>query len=173
MKWIVFVVLLVPALASAQTPSKQFDPNKRSSFEGRVFDTKTFSTKTFQTKEVETKPFETKEFATKTSQMGEEHYATKPFAPPTDKKVGWWQKLFGSRQSDMSGKTVDGKNFATSNFAAKAMPTKTDGPLQEQLDHMRSPRSLAMPNIKPTPEEINKPVGMRPKSFPTATPAPQ
>lgn len=171
MKWIVFIALLVRPLAFAQTPSKQFDPYKKSSFEGKMFDTKTFTTKTFQTKEFETKQFETKEFPTKANQMEEQHFATKPFTPPTEKKVSWWQKLFGSHQSSMSGKTVTSKNFATTNFVTKAMPTKVDGKLQEKVDHLLSPKALAMPNIKPTPEEMNKPVSSSPKSFPQAPPA--
>jgi len=169
-KWFVLVALLVAPVAFAQTPSKKFDPYKKSGFEGRVFDTKTFTTKTYQTKEFDTKLFETKEFATKTSQMMEERFAAKNFTPPTEKKVSWWQKLFGTRQSSLGEKTVANKNFATTNFDTKAMPTKVDGKLQEKVDHLRSPKSLAMPNIKPTPEEMNKPVDSRPKSFPTATP---
>lgn len=171
-KWIVLVALLVAPAAFAQTPSKQFDPYKKSSLGSKVFDTKTFTSKNFQTKEVESKQFETKEFPAQTSSMMGERFASKNFAPP-EKKVSWWQKLFGTRDAGMSGKTAASKNYATTNFASKAMPTTVDEKLQEKVDHMRSPKSLAMPNIRPTPEEINKPVGAQPKSFPTATPAPR
>ncbi|MFA6561662.1 MAG: hypothetical protein WCV00_07105 [Verrucomicrobiia bacterium] len=173
MKWIVFTALLVVAVAFAQTPTKKFEPYKKSGFEGKMFDTKTFTTKTFQTKEFETKRFETKEFPAKTNQMMEEHFDAKAFAPPTEKKVSWWQKLFGTHQSSMSGKTVEGQSFATKNFTGKAARTKVDGKMQEKVDHLLNPKSLTMPNIKPTPEEMNKPVDSRPKSFPTATPTPR
>jgi hypothetical protein len=172
-KWIVLAALLVAPLAFAQTPSKKFDPYKKSGFEGKVFDTKTFTTKTYQTKEFDTKLFETKEFATKTNPMGEEHFAAKNYTPPTEKKVSWWQKLFGTRTSNLGEKTVPEKVFATKNFAAKTAPTKVDGKMQQKVDHLLKPGALAMPNIKPTPEELNKPVDSRPKSFPVATPRPR
>lgn len=172
-KWIVFVALLVAPLAFAQTPSKQFDAYKKSSFEGKAFDTKSFTTKNFQTKEFETKRFVTKEFPAKASPMMEERFGTKAFTPPTKKKVSWWQKLFGTGESDVSGKAVSGKNFATTGFETKAMPTKVDGKMQEKVDRLLEPKTLVMPNIKPTPEEMNKPVSSRPKSFPTATPTPR
>ncbi len=138
-----------------------------------MFDTKTFTTKNFQTKEFETKQFETKEFPDKTNQMTEERFATKAFTPPTEKKVGWWQKLFGTRESDVNGKAVSNKNFATTGFETKAMPTRADGKMQEKVDRVLDPKTLVMPNIKPTPEEMNRPVNSRPKSFPKATPVPR
>lgn len=167
------VVLLVPPLVFAQTPSSAFDPYKKSSLQGRTFDTKTFTTKAFQTQEYATKTVNTKEFATKTSPMGEEHFASKNFEPPApEKKLSWWQKLFGTHTSSMGDKTVAGKNYATTNFTGgKNAQTKVNEPLQDKYDHMMSPRALAMPAIKPTPLELNKPVDTRPKGFPTAPPA--
>ena len=172
MKWFVLVVLLVPPLAFAQTPSSAFDPNKKAAFQGRTFDTKTFTTKTYQTQEYATKTVNTKEYATKTSQMGQEQYASKNFTvPASEKKLSWWQRLFGTHTSSMGDKTVAGKNYATTNFTGgKNVQTKVDEPLQEKYDHMMSPRALAMPNVRPTPKELNKPVNSQPKGFPTATP---
>jgi hypothetical protein len=169
-KWFVLVVLLVPVLAFAQTPSTQFDLTKKSGFQGKTFDTKTFTTKTYPTQTYATKTAETKEFDTKNSPMGQEQYAAKNFTPPAEKKVSWWQKLFGTHSSGMGDKTVPGKNYATTNFPGKNTPTRVNEPLQEKYDHMMSPTALAMPNIKPTPKELNKPVDSHPKGFPTATP---
>lgn len=171
-KWIVYAALLVASVAFAQTPSKQFEPYKKSKFDGRGFDTKTFTTKVYPTKEFETKPFETKEFPVKRSQLAEGHFETKGFAP-TEKKVSWWQKLFGTRQSDMSGKGVPEKGFATKGFDTKGTPTKGDTKMQEKVDHLLDPKQLVMPKIKPTPEDLNKPVDSRPKTFPKAVPAPR
>ncbi|MCX6897239.1 MAG: hypothetical protein NT105_00940 [Verrucomicrobia bacterium] len=170
MKWIVFVALLAAPLAFAQTPSNKLDAYKKSSFEGKAFDTKTFTTKNFQTKEFETRQFETKALPAKANPMGGEHFAAKPFTSPTEKKVSWWKKLFGIRESGMNGKAVSSKSFATTGFETKAMPTKVDGKMQEKVDRVLDPKTLVMPNIKPTPEEMNKPVSSRPKSFPTASP---
>lgn len=169
MKWIVYATLLVAPTVFAQTPSKQFDPYKKSSFEGRKFDTKTFTTKTFPTREFETKQFETKEFPAKASPMAGERFDTKAFAQ-TEKKASWWQRLFGTRQSDLSGKGVPEKGFDTKGFATKTAQTKVDGKMQEKVDHVLNPRSLMLPNIKPTPEDLNKPVDSRPKTIPTAPP---
>ncbi len=172
MKWFVLVALLVASLAFAQTPSTQFDFSKKSSFQSRSFDTKTFTTKTYQTQQYATKTAETKEFATKTSQMGQEQFAAKNFSPPaTEQKVGWWQKLFGTHSSSMGTKTVDGKNYATTNFAGKNAQTKVDEPLQEKYDHMMSPSALAMPRVNPTSKELNKPVQSHPTNFVPAPPA--
>ena len=166
------VVLWVPALASSQTPSTHFDMTKKSSLQGRTFDTKTFTTKTYATQEYATKTAETKQFATKNSPMGEDHFASKNFEPPAEKKLSWWQKLFGTHTASAANKTVPGKNYATTNFTGgKSVPTKVDEPLQEKYDHMLSPRALAVPAIKPTPLEMNKPVDPHPKGFPTASPA--
>ncbi len=173
MKWIVFVALLVAQVAFAQTPSKQFDAYKKSSFEGKVFDTKTFTTKTYHTREFESKQYETKEFSAQNSSMMGDQFASKNFTPPPQKKLSWWQRLFGTRDAGMSSKTASSKNFPTSNFDTKTAQTSVDGKMQEKVDHVRNPKALAMPNIKPTPEEINKPVDTRPKSFPTATSTPR
>ncbi|MBI5684653.1 MAG: hypothetical protein HZC54_06205 [Verrucomicrobia bacterium] len=169
MKWIVFTAVLAATVVFAQTPSKKLEPYKKSKFEGRGFDTKTFTTKTFPTKEFETKRFETKEFPVQASPAVGERFDTHAFAPP-EKKVSWWQRLFGTHKSDASGKGVPEKSFATKGFTAKAAQTKVDGKTQEKVDRVLDPKTLAMPNIKPTPEDLNKPVDSRPKSFPTATP---
>jgi hypothetical protein len=161
--------VLAATVAFAQTPGKQFEPYKKSKFEGRGFDTKTFTTKTFPTKEFGTKPYETKEFPTQASPMTGARLDTHAYAP-AQKKTSWWQRLFGTGKSDMSGKGVAEKGFATKGYATAAAPTKGDGKMQEKVDRLMDPKTLAMPTIKPTPEDMNKPVDSRPKAFPTATP---
>ena len=167
-KRIVFIPMLAASLALAQEAPKYYFQDRsarpedllkrKSSFSGKTFDTKAFDTKatiskpfetkTLSEKEFKTKPAETKEFAAKSSDMTGKSYATKNFEPPKPKS--WWQKLFGTKTAK-----EDGKTFATTN-----LPTKMDDKYQEKLDHPKKPDSFKTPTFfKPTPENMNKPVG--------------
>ncbi|MBI5394312.1 MAG: hypothetical protein HZA91_03355 [Verrucomicrobia bacterium] len=167
MKWIVFIPMLAVPLAFAQEPPRYYfqdnrmkpeDALKRKApYSGKMFDTKAFDTKAtaakpFETKTLSGKQFTTKAAATKgfsthSNAMTGQSYATTSFEPPKPKS--WWQRLFGTKTATESGKT-----FATTN-----LPTKMDAKFQEKVEHPKKPGSFKAPTIRPTPENMNKPLG--------------
>jgi hypothetical protein len=149
--WSALLALAFPA-ASADVPPK-IDYNKKSALENKQFDAKEFSSKSFQFKEYDAKQFSTKaapskEFGAKASKLREKEYAGKDYTPPTAEQIARWRKMYEAWREQ------EAKTYSTTNVAVK-----TDMKLQEQMQKFDTSKSVESTVIKPTPENMNKPVG--------------
>jgi len=147
-----FIIAFALSAAAQDVPPK-IDYNKKSSFDGKQFSSKKFEPKAFSAKEFDAKQYSTKaaptkEYETKSSKLRDQQFASKDYTPATAEQIERWRKMYEAwRESEA-------KVYSTTNVA-----NKTDPKLQEQMQKFEKPKSVQTPVVKPTPENINKPVG--------------
>lgn len=147
------VLSLTLSVASAQEVPPKINFNKKSSFDGKQFDTQGFTAKSlaakeFEAKQYSTKAARTKEFDAKTSKLRKQEYPGKDYTPTTAEQVGRWRKMYEDWRE------AQAKVYPTTNAA-----TKTDAKLKEKAQKFEKPKRVETPVINPTPENINRPVG--------------
>lgn len=171
MKWVGYVALLVAPWAWAQTPPAYYFQDsgtkpqdllkKKSGLEGKMFQQKTFDGKSLATKELPAKQFDAKafrsnsfetktapgkEFPSQMSSLGNKEFETKQAVLPTAGPAPWWKRIFGIKRAPQNDKA----------FPVATVPTPLNSDLQQKIENREKLKTLELPKIKPTREEINK-----------------